>query len=170
METLVGIFVVVAAVAIVIQMSVMVGLYLSLKKTSAKVNALADMVEQRAMPVVDTTRALLAENGPKIQTIMDNAVAASHTARAQLERMDVTVTDVVDRARLQIVRADELVSRTMDKVEATTELVEQTVVQPVKSIAGIVSGVTATANALLGLRKRRQRGPRNGGPDDEMFI
>lgn len=169
METLVTIFVAVSAVAIVIQMGVLVAMYASMKKTSARVNALADMVEQRAMPVVDSARTLLAENGPKVNTILDNALAASHTARAQMERLDATVTDVVDRARLQIVRADELVSRTMDKVEETTELVEETVVKPVKSIAGIVSGVTATASALLGLRRRR-RGPRNGNPDDEMFI
>jgi ElaB/YqjD/DUF883 family membrane-anchored ribosome-binding protein len=170
METLMTAFVVVAAVAIVVQMGILAAMLAAMKKTSARMNALADMVEQRAMPVVDSARTLLAENGPKIQIVMDNAVAASHTARQQIERMDTTVTDVVDRARMQIVRADELVSRTMDKVEQTTDLVEQTVVQPVKQIAGIVSGVTATANALLGFRKRR-RGPRNGGgPDDEMFI
>jgi hypothetical protein len=164
-----GIFVAVIAIAVVIQAGVLVAMYASMKHVSGRVNALADMVEHRAMPVVDSTRALLAENGPKIQTVMDNAVAVSNTARSQMERMDVAVTDVVDRARLQIVRADELVSRTMDKVEETTELVEQTVITPVKSIAGIVSGVTATANALLGMRKRK-RGPRNGGSEDEMFI
>ena len=93
--------------------------------------------------------------------------------RSQVQRLDATVTDVVDRTRLQVIRTDELVSRTLDRVEETTDLVHHSVILPLRQIAGLVSGLTVGAGALLGrLRGRRQRNGEPGGPgaDDEMFI
>jgi len=80
----------------------------------------------------------------------------------------------VDRARLQIIRTDELLSRTLDRVEETSDMVHNTVVSPVRQFAGLIQGVTAGIEFLLGGR----RGRRNGGsrearrpvPQDEMFI
>lgn len=168
MEPLITAFIIIAAVAIVIQMGVLIAMYAAMKKTSARVSAVAEIVEQRGVPVLNAAHTLLVENGPKLNTIVENALAATTTAKAQVERLDNTISDIVDRTRLQVIRADELVTRTMDKVEETTELVQHTVISPVRYIAGVVSGVTATANTLLGLRRRGRA--RNGGPEDEMFI
>ncbi len=90
--------------------------------------------------------------------------------RNQVQRLDATVSDVVDRTRLQVIRADELVSRTLDRVEETTDLVHHTVITPVRQIAAVVQGVTAGAGMLIGRLRGMRR--RNGeeGPEDEMFI
>ncbi len=169
METLVTIFIIIAAVAIVIQMGVLLALYASFKKTNARVNSIAEIVEQRGVPVLESARTLVVDNAPKIQAAIDNAVAATVMVKAQVERIDGAVSDVVDRTRLQIIRADEMVTRTMDKVEQTTELVQSTVVSPVRYLAGVVSGVTATATSLFG-RRRQPPKPGGGHADDEMFI
>ena len=171
MENWVAIFVIVAAVAIVIQMGLLMAIYISMKKTSDRVNAVAEAVEKRGVPLLETVSGMVTTNAPKINIILDNAMAASMTAKHQVDRLDTTVTDIVDRTRLQVIRVDELVTRTMDRVEETTDLVHHTVISPVKALAGVLSGVTATANLLFGGKRRRaQRGPRNGGPEDEMFI
>lgn len=171
MDNWVAAFVVVAAVAIVIQMGLLMAMYISMKKTSDRVNAVAEAVEKKGIPLLETVSGLVATNAPKIDVILDNAMAASTTAKRQVERLDVTVSDIVDRTRLQVIRVDELVTRTMDRVEETTDLVHHTVISPVKAIAGVLSGVTTTANLLFGGKRRRPgRGPRNGGPEDEMFI
>jgi len=80
---------------------------------------------------------------------------------------------VVDRARLQIIRADELLSRTLDRVEETSEMVHNTVISPVRQFSGLIQGVTAGIEFLLGHRVRRNGGSREGRrpvPQDEMFI
>jgi len=87
--------------------------------------------------------------------------------------MDATVTDAADRARLQIIRADELVTRTLDRVEETTDMVQKTVVSPVRQFSGLIQGVTAGIEFLLGSLGRRNggsRGARRPVPQDEMFI
>jgi len=44
----------------------------------------------------------------------------------------------VDRTRLQVIRADELLNRTMDRIEETTDVVHRTVVSPVRQLSGLV--------------------------------
>jgi hypothetical protein len=166
-QTLLTIFIIVTAVAVVIQMAILMALYLAVKKTGARVEALADQVQQRALPTLDVAQSMLTESRAKVDTIVDNLASVSTTVRGQVERLDVTLTEVVDRTRLQVLRADELVTRTMDRVEHTSELVQHGVVSPVRHIAGVVQGVTAGIGTLFG-----RRGPRDGRgiPKDEMFV
>jgi methyl-accepting chemotaxis protein len=116
---------------------------------------------------------MLTELRPKLQVITDNLAETTSSVRAQVDRVDATVNDVVDRARLQIIRGDELLSRTLDRVEATSEIVHKTVVSPVRQFSGLIQGVTAGIEFLLGNRGRRNGGRRDARrpvPQDEMFI
>jgi hypothetical protein len=90
-----------------------------------------------------------------------------------VERVDATVSDVVDRTRLQIIRADDLLTRTLDRVEETSEMVHKTVVSPVRQVSGLIQGVTAGLEFFLAGRGRRNGGSRESRravPQDEMFI
>ena len=84
-----------------------------------------------------------------------------------------TVNDVVDRSRLQIIRADELLTRTLDRVEDASEIVHKTVVSPVRQVSGLLHGVTAGIEFFFAGRGRRNGGNRESRrpvPQDEMFI
>ena len=85
-----------------------------------------------------------------------------------MQRVDAAMNDVVDRARLQVIRADELLSRTLDRVEQTTDLVHKTVVSPVRQVSGLFQGVMAGMEFFFSGRNR-QRG-RSPDAQDEMFI
>jgi len=80
---------------------------------------------------------------------------------------------VVDRARLQIIRTDELFTRTLDRVEQTSDMVHKTVVSPVRQLSGLMQGITVGLEFLFGNRSRRNGGSREDRrpvPQDEMFI
>lgn len=169
MENLLIIFIVVTAMAVVLQAGVLVALYMSVTKTSARMESLAGDVHKRAVPILDAAGLALSDSREKMQAITDNLLAASTSLRTQMERVDVTMSDIVDRTRMQVIRADEMVSRTLDRVEETTELVQHSVISPVKQLAGIVSGLSVGLDAFF--RRNRRRTP--GMPqveDEEMFI
>jgi len=84
-----------------------------------------------------------------------------------MERVDATITDIVDRTRLQVIRADEFVNSTMDKLEETREAVQKTVVSPVRQLSGLMHGVSAGFEALFSRRRGRTSVT---APQDEMFI
>jgi hypothetical protein len=169
MPTLVNVFIIVTAVAVVIQAGILVGLFVAVRKTSKRVESLATDVQTKALPTIETAQSMLVELRPRITDIIGNVEDSARMARAQMERLDVTVSDVVDRTRLQVIRADELVSRTMDRVEETSDLVHRTVVSPIRQLSGLMTGLSAGLEYFLG-RRRRQRGDGVGVPQDELFI
>ena len=167
------VFVALTGAAVVLQAGILAALYLTMRKTSARMEALAVEVKTKALPALETAQEILTELRPKLTVIADNLTETTHSVRSQVERMDATVNDVVDRARLQIIRGDELLTRTLDRVEETSDMVHNTVVSPVRQFAGLIQGVTAGIEFLLGNRGRRNGGSREARrpvPQDEMFI
>jgi methyl-accepting chemotaxis protein len=169
MENLVPLFIICTAVAVIIQAGILVALFVAVRKTTGKVEALATEVSTKAMPAIDTAQQMLVTLRPRIEDIVANVEQTTRTARTQVERIDATVSDIVDRTRLQVIRADELVNRTIDRVEETSDMVHRTVVSPVRQISGLLQGLSAGVEFFLG-RKRGQPRDGMGVPQDELFI
>jgi len=175
-DNLLRIFIAVTTFAVVVQAGILVGLYLSVRKSTAKMEALATEVKSKALPTMDTVRStletvqsVLVEVRPQIAVISVNLSESSNLVRNQLGRIDATLTDALDRTRLQVIRADELLNRTMDRVEETSDAVHKTVLSPLRQVTGLITAISTGVEVFLG-QKRRQ--PKNGGgvPQDEMFI
>jgi len=173
MDNLTPLFIALTGAAVALQAGILTAMYLAMRKSSAQVEALALEVRTKALPALETAQAILTELRPKLQTIADNLAETTTSVRTQVQRMDATVNDVVDRARLQVIRADDLLSRTLDRVEETSEMVHETVVSPVRQFAGLIQGVTAGIEFLMGGRGRRNGVSREGRlpvPQDEKFV
>src|SRR5512146_179144 len=164
-ETQAWLLIVIIGVGVLIHIATMLAMYRTAKASGARMKALAEKIETRALPAIEAAQSLLVDSRPKIDGIIDKLAATTTTLRAQMERLDATVNDMVDRTRLQIIRADELVTRTIDRVEETTEIVQHTVVSPVRHISGLLQGLTAGFGSFFGRRR-----PREGEPHDELFI
>jgi hypothetical protein len=157
----------VTALAVLLQMLILAGMFFAMRKTSAKVESLAEEVKTKVLPTAELAHSMMTELRPKIATAVDNVSASTTMVRTQMERVDATLTDIIDRTRLQVIRADEFVNSTMDKLEETREAVQRTVVSPVRHVSGLMHGITAGVEAFFS----RKRG-RNSAtvPQDEMFI
>ncbi|MGA7557730.1 MAG: hypothetical protein WCF61_20380 [Terriglobales bacterium] len=168
-DNLLKLFIAVTAFAVLLQALVMVALYLAVRKSTAKMEALATEVSAKALPTIDTVQNMLVELRPKIDVLTTNVSESSTLVRNQLERIDATLTDALDRTRLQVIRADELLNRTMDKVEETSEIVHKTVVSPLRQVNGLMAAISTGVEVFLGQKRRH---PKNGAgvPQDEMFI
>src|SRR5271165_7061325 len=163
------IFVGVTAAAVVIQAGILVALFVAVKKSTSRMEALATEVKTKVMPTVDTAQSMLVEWRPKIDTIASNVSETTTVVRGQVERLDAAVTDIVDRTRLQVIRADELLNRTMDRIEETSEMVHKTVVSPLRQVNGLMAAISTGVEVFLGQKRRHPKNGR-GVPQDEMFI
>jgi len=168
MEYYLPAFIGVTAAAVVLQACILVAMYLAMRKTSARVEALTAQVSTKVLPTAELAHSMLVDLRPKIEVAVSNVSESSTMIRSQLQRMDAMVNDVIDRTRLQVIRADELVNRTLDKVEETTEMVHKTVISPVRQFSGIMHGLSVGLGAFLGSRRPRRDGVTV--PQDEMFI
>ena len=163
------VFIAVTSFAVLLQALIMVALYRSVRKSTAKIEAVATELKEKALPTMETVQTFLVEVRPKIESIATNVSESSELVKSQLTRLDATLGDALDRARLQVIRADELLNRTMDKVEDASEIVHKTVVSPLRHVSGVMNAISTGVETLLG-QKRRTGKNGMGVPQDEMFI
>jgi methyl-accepting chemotaxis protein len=163
-ENLLTVFVGLAALAIIIQMGVLIALLISSRKASERLQRVSKEMEENLLPMIRDTKILLAEATPKVREVLDNLAVLSATARQDAERFSSTANEITDRVREQVVRADELVTHTLNRAEETTETVQQVI----RQISGVMTGVAAGLAEFLGSRKLQRQ--KNARPRDEMFI
>jgi hypothetical protein len=168
-DTLLKFFIAVTTIAVAVQAGILVALYVAVRKSTERMEALATDVKSKVLPTVETAQSIMEELRPKIEVMSTNFAESSDILRNQLGRLDATVSDALDRARLQVIRADELLNRTMDRVEETSEVVHKTVLSPLRQVNGLMAAISTGVDVLLGQKRRH---PRNGAgvPQDEMFI
>ena len=166
------VFIALTGIAVALQAGVLLAMYLTMRKSSERMEALAAEVKSKVLPTVEEAKGMMTEMRPRLQVVASNLEELTTLLRAQVQRVDATVNDVVDRARLQVIRADDLLSRTLDRVEQTSDMVHRTVISPVRQISGLMQGITVGLEFLFGSRGRRNgdRRERRAVPQDEMFI
>ncbi len=166
-------FIAVTAAAVVLQMIILLIMAVVMFRLSKKLQSVTDETQSRLLPILDNAKVMQQEvksfletSRPKIDVILDNLAHVTTTTRTEVERVDATVHDLLDRLRLQVIRIDEMVTHTLDRVEETSEKVQHSVMSPVRRVSGMVQAVSVGVGAYFS----NQRRGRNGGPPDEMFI
>jgi len=145
-------FIAATTVAVLVQLAILAALYGVARSTSKKVEAIAEEIHGRALPLLDSVQALVDANRANVDTLVANAADASKLVKGQLERADQTITVVLDRTRARFEQADDMVERTMGRVEHATNTVKRTVDTPVRHINGVVQGIAVGLSALFGRR------------------
>jgi uncharacterized protein YoxC len=134
--------------------AVVTGVFAS--KLLARVDGIANIVEQRTGPILDRTNELLQDLGPKIHTVSTNVEQISYTVRAKVDELGATVTklnetvnDINGRTRVQVSRVDGIVSDALFATAEISETVQNGIRGPVKQVAGVVAGLKAGIETLI---------------------
>jgi methyl-accepting chemotaxis protein len=154
--TILTVFVAVTAVAVVIQMLILAGMYLAVRKVTERVMALESKLDEQVVPLVGTVRTFVDESVPKLKTAVDNVVEASSVIRAQADKIDTTVTEITEIASTQAAHAGAVADRALRRVDSTADAVHHAVLTPVRRISALLEGVAAG----IGQFAERQRARR----------
>jgi hypothetical protein len=166
------IFTAVTAIAVLIQACVLLAIGLGARAMKKKLTEAVDEVRTKALPVIEQSRVILAEAGPKVKTITDNLVQTTETLKKQGTRVDGAVDDVLTRTRHQVARVDAMVANTLDAVQHATNAVHHSVARageslqhavdvPTRHITGVFNAVGAAVDKLF---KGGVNGSRSSGP------
>ncbi|HEV8493349.1 MAG TPA: hypothetical protein VGR76_13825 [Candidatus Angelobacter sp.] len=166
---IITVFVVVAAVAIVVQMVILYALYKALRQTSDRMEGIAGRLEQQATPVLATAAAILDDAKPKIAEITTNLAETSASVRSHVSEVGHATSEIMERARLQAARLDEFVISAAQKVEATSELLQHKVLSPMRRVRAVVTALNAGLSFFKSTRPPR-RNSSGEVEDEEMFI
>lgn len=168
-NTIITIFVVVAAVAIVLQTAILFVLYKGMRQSSEKVEGIATRLEQQASPVLTTAAAILDDAKPKLAEITTNLAESSASIRAHVAEVGQATSEITERVRMQAARVDDFILNAAHKVEVTSDLLQEKVFTPMRRVRAIVTALNAGLSFLKPNRPRHRRNEREA-EDEEMFI
>jgi uncharacterized protein YoxC len=169
MPVWVEVFIAVAAIAIVIQTAMLVSTLFMLRPVIQNFQRIASDLQSKINPILATTARILDDSEERIRSIMGDASEITHLARTEAQKVDRVVTDAIERLRLQVIHADQIVTGTLEVIEETGEKVRKTVWGPVNQVSALLKGIKVGLDVIRG-RSSRGAGSDGVPQDEELFI
>jgi hypothetical protein len=153
----------VSAIAIVIQLGILFGVYKAARGMQDQVAKIAPKAES----LVDTAQRTVEESKKQILDITAKANQIIESTRGQMAKLEELVTDASGRARVQMDRIEMVMDDTVTRVQETVNLVHTGVMRPLRQVNGVAAGIrTAVAQLMRGGRPSVAQAT----SDEEMFI
>jgi uncharacterized protein YoxC len=163
-------FSIVAAIALVVQVGILIGLFVQLRRTTESINRMVNDLHTRMGPILTRTQILLDDTQPKISNLVEDASQIVYLARAQAQKMDKVFTEASDRLRGQLVRADRILSGTLEAVEDAGTQVRKSFLGPVQKVSALVHGIKIGLDVLRSRRGHPESPRETVEREDELFI
>lgn len=147
------IFVGMVAVALVVQAIALIVMAVGAAKTRKRLLEIVEEVRAKAMPALESTQDFIANTAPKMMTLAENLVETSNVVRNKAAEFDVTLSDVNNRARVQAARADDIATTILTGTAEVVGAIQNGVRVPVREFNGLVNGLKAGLDVLVGRTK-----------------
>jgi hypothetical protein len=160
-------FIVIAAVAIVVQMAILLAMFLQMRMAIRQFTLIATQLQARIDPILLRTNRILEDSEDRIRSIMGDAAEITRVARSQAQKVDRVFTDAVERLRIQIVRADHILTGALEVVEGAGSTIRNNVWGPIQQASAVIKGIKA---GLEFFRSGKRPEPDTTPQDEELFI
>ena len=160
MDILLTFFVGLTALAVLTQAAVLVAIYMVSKRHSEQMERFMAETRELMAPIKTIT-----EN---LRTASANFVEIGIAARDQFRRVEGMVNDTSEVLQTQLARLDSATRDVVERVNATAQTLQDSVVRPVQEVAAIARGVGRGIEALF--LRRPKPTVDQAHQDEELFI
>ena len=161
--TIMAVFTGVAAVALIIQMAFLFGIFRAVKGMQERSAAFMDRWE----PVADSSLKALEQLREQSTEILKKISELTDSTKDQIDKVDSILSDVSEFSKTQLGRVDHTVEGTLQRLNETSEALQTTLLAPIRQVRAMVSALSAIVESLFS--GRRQTVDR-ATTDEEMFI
>src|SRR6202167_122835 len=164
-------FVVMRAIAIVLQMAVMVVMMLQVKKSLEHFTRLSTDLQGRIDPILSRTNRILEDSEGRISSVMGDTAEITRLARGQAQKIDRVFTDTIERLQIQVIRADQILTGAMEVVDEAGTKFRNTLWGPIRQASAVMKGIKVGLE-MLRRQKSNKREPDadSVSQDEELFI
>ena len=168
MSGLVTWFIAIATIAIIIQMGILIAMFVQMRVAVRQFTRIGNQLQARIDPILVRTNHILEDSEDRIRSIMSDGAELTRLARSQAQKVDRVFTDAVERLRAQVVRADQILTGTLEVIEDAGTSFRSKVWEPFHQASAVLKGVKAGLDFIRGQRRRPE--PDAATQDEELFI
>lgn len=162
-------FVIVATLAIVVQVGILVAMYLQFRTATRQMHQIALDMQHKIDPILVRVNRVLENSEEKISSIVTDAAEMTRTARAQAQKVDRIVTEALDRMRAQIIRVDTILTGTLETIEDAGIKFRRSFLGPLQQASAVLKGIRTGIDFIRGQRSSKPTGTPQE-QDEELFI
>jgi methyl-accepting chemotaxis protein len=174
-QTILLAFSIVIGLAMLLQTIMLLAITLAVRKAAKVLREEVGSLRSALMPVIYDARDLLANTqgfitnmqeffasaqglitrvAPKVEAATADLAEIAHGLRTQTAGMQATATEIVEKARKQSDRMDEICTGFLDTVDRAGGFVAQAVGAPIRQISGVLGSVKAIIESLRSPARR----------------
>jgi ElaB/YqjD/DUF883 family membrane-anchored ribosome-binding protein len=155
--------VVVSAIAIVLQLCFVFGMYKAAKAVETQVTKITPKAES----LVETTQQTVEQSKKQIIEITAQANEILGATKTQLAKIEEVLNDAASRAKIQMDRVELVLDDAVSRVQDTVTTVHNGIMRPLREVNGVTAGFRA---ALSHLMRGGRPSVAQATSDEEMFI
>ncbi|MFZ3331629.1 MAG: hypothetical protein WA197_13425 [Candidatus Acidiferrales bacterium] len=163
-------FILIAAIAIVIQMAILVGMYLQMKTSLREFTRIANDLQGRVDPILTRINRILEDSEGRLSSVMGDAAEITRLARGQAQKMDRIFTETIERLRIQVIRADQILTGALEVVDEAGSKFRNTLWGPIRQASAVMKGIKVGLDILRNQQERRPESDAAAEEDEELFI
>jgi methyl-accepting chemotaxis protein len=160
LEPLLTLFVALTALAVIVQAGILLSIYLLSRRVATQVEASASELRELTPALKVVTENLM--------NISQDAVEIAGAARVQIERVDALISEVGGTVEDQLKKVDDLSREISERVNETVDVVQTSIVRPVREVSALARGVTRGIEVLISRKNRSTVDQAHS--DEELFI
>jgi hypothetical protein len=161
-------FIIIAGIAIVMQMAILAAMYFELRTSLNHFTKIANDLHSRLDPILGRIDHILEDSEDRITSIMGDAAEITRLARSQAQKVDRVFTDAVERLRIQVIRADQILTGTLEVIDEAGSKVRKTLWGPVQQASALIKGLKVGLDYIRGQKRRAES--ETAPQDEELFI
>ena len=170
MNTWIAVFIVIAGIAIAVQAVMLSALFFELRRVSQRMERFTEDLQTRLTPILTRTQFLLEDAQPKISEMIADASHMVYLARAQAQKFDRVFTEASDRLRGQLVRADRILTGTLEAVEDAGSKFRSGLWRPMQKASALIQGIRVGLDLLRSGRSSSRHSDDAVEREEELFI
>ena len=132
-QTLLTIFVAVAAVALFMQLVTLIAMFLTFRRLETMITGLLPEVQK----IIGASRRTAENVEGHVNKIGVISTAILEVAKQQTEKIDELLNDARTRAKVQMERAEMVLDDTMGRAQETVSIVQRSVLRPIREVQGV---------------------------------
>ena len=173
MSSWVQAFIIIAGIAIVVQMVILVAMFVQLKMSMQEFTRIANDLQGRVDPILLRVNRILEDSEERISSVMGDTAEITRIARGQAQKVDRVVTEALERLRIQVIRADQILTGALEVVDEAGTKFRNTLWGPIRQASAVMKGIKVGLDMLR--RQQNNKPDRDAdadavSQDEELFI
>jgi hypothetical protein len=142
-------------------------MFIQMRVAMRQFTRIATDFQARIDPILLRVNRILEDSEDRIASIMGDAAELTRVARTQAQKVDRLFTEAVERLRIQVIRADQILTGTLEVIEEAGSTFRRKLWQPLQQASAMLKGLKAGLDFIRGQKRPK---PEETTQDEELFI